>query len=267
MPPCPDPCQRHPVSGSQPGPSECPPPAGLMGGGGLEPQARGALGEAPLGAAVVSHRAWLIPLRPCELPGPGQHPAALSVHPDSAVVLEEGSPGEANLPVEPPELEDFEATLGTDRRCRGAGEYSRVSPAGRQPPAQGALRVPASRARRAPRPQPEPLEGGERSLGRGETERRGEGQRGGVRASGWGRAGGGQPPRQALWRGTDLLLTGAVLWFVGHLAPLFSIGHRWVLPLWWWPSAGCWALWPWAGGHVGPRHLQGNPGGLSGASC
>ncbi|KAF6271829.1 TSC complex subunit 2 [Rhinolophus ferrumequinum] len=46
---------------------------------------------------------------------------------DSAVVLEEGSPGEANLPVEPPELEDFEATLGTDRRCRGAGEYSRSS--------------------------------------------------------------------------------------------------------------------------------------------
>lgn len=83
-----------------------------------------------------------------------------SVYPDSAVVLEEGSPGEANLPVEPPELEDFEATLGTDRRCRGAGEYSRVGPAGRQLPAQGALQVPASRARQAPRPPPEPLEVG-----------------------------------------------------------------------------------------------------------
>ncbi|XP_015992051.2 tuberin isoform X6 [Rousettus aegyptiacus] len=46
---------------------------------------------------------------------------------DSAVVLEEGSPGETNLPVEPPELEDFEATLGTDRRCQHAEAYSRSS--------------------------------------------------------------------------------------------------------------------------------------------
>lgn len=188
MPPCPDPwcpCQRHPVSGSQPGPSECPPPAGLMGGGGLEPQARGALGAALLGAAVVSHRARLIPLRPRELPGPGQHPAALFVHPDSAVVLEEGSPGEANLPVEPLELEDLEATLGTDRHCRGAGEYSRVSPAGRQPAARGALRVPASRARRAPRPQPEPWEvGGSAPWGGVRLRGGAEGQRGGVKAGG-----------------------------------------------------------------------------------
>nr|KAF6356328.1 TSC complex subunit 2 [Myotis myotis] len=44
---------------------------------------------------------------------------------DSAVVLEEGSPDEANLL--PPELEDFEATLGTDRRCRHAEAYSRSS--------------------------------------------------------------------------------------------------------------------------------------------
>nr|KAF6491377.1 TSC complex subunit 2 [Molossus molossus] len=63
-------------------------------------------------------------------------PAASSARPpppprsntDSAVVLEEGSPGEANLLVEPPELEDFEATLGTDRRCRHAeASYSRSS--------------------------------------------------------------------------------------------------------------------------------------------
>uniref|UniRef100_A0A8C4L6J5 Tuberin n=1 Tax=Equus asinus TaxID=9793 RepID=A0A8C4L6J5_EQUAS len=46
---------------------------------------------------------------------------------DSAVVLEEGSPGEANVPVEPPDLEDFEATLGTDRRCPRTEAYSRSS--------------------------------------------------------------------------------------------------------------------------------------------
>ncbi|XP_046524323.1 tuberin isoform X10 [Equus quagga] len=46
---------------------------------------------------------------------------------DSAVVLEEGSPGEANAPVEPPDLEDFEATLGTDRRCPRTEAYSRSS--------------------------------------------------------------------------------------------------------------------------------------------
>lgn len=60
---------------------------------------------------------------------PGHHPAAPSVLPDSAVVLEEGSPGEANVPVEPPDLEDFEATLGTDRRCPRTEAYSRVSAA------------------------------------------------------------------------------------------------------------------------------------------
>ncbi|XP_066131355.1 tuberin isoform X5 [Saccopteryx bilineata] len=46
---------------------------------------------------------------------------------DSAVVLEEGSPGEANLLAEPPELEDFEATLDPDRRCRHTEAYSRSS--------------------------------------------------------------------------------------------------------------------------------------------
>ncbi|XP_070424873.1 tuberin isoform X3 [Equus przewalskii] len=46
---------------------------------------------------------------------------------DSAVVLEEGSPGEANVPVEPADLEDFEATLGTDRRCPRTEAYSRSS--------------------------------------------------------------------------------------------------------------------------------------------
>ncbi|XP_057604915.1 tuberin isoform X3 [Hippopotamus amphibius kiboko] len=46
---------------------------------------------------------------------------------DSAVVLEEGSPGEASLPVEPPELEDFEATLGTDGRYQHAEAFSRSS--------------------------------------------------------------------------------------------------------------------------------------------
>ncbi|KAM8779558.1 tuberin isoform 2-T2 [Rhynchonycteris naso] len=46
---------------------------------------------------------------------------------DSAVVLEEGSPGEANLLAEPPELEDFEATLDPDRRCRHTEAHSRSS--------------------------------------------------------------------------------------------------------------------------------------------
>ncbi|KAM5332104.1 tuberin isoform 6-T7 [Glossophaga mutica] len=46
---------------------------------------------------------------------------------DSAVVLEEGSPSEATSLAEPPELEDFEAALGTDRHCRHAEAYSRSS--------------------------------------------------------------------------------------------------------------------------------------------
>lgn len=59
MPPHPDPQwpvkETHCVR-AHPGPSECPSPAGLMGGGGLEPQARRALGEAGLGAAVPYYR-------------------------------------------------------------------------------------------------------------------------------------------------------------------------------------------------------------------
>ncbi|XP_030780911.1 tuberin isoform X8 [Rhinopithecus roxellana] len=43
---------------------------------------------------------------------------------DSAVVMEEGSPGEVPVPVEPPGLEDFEAVLGVDRRTDA---YSRSS--------------------------------------------------------------------------------------------------------------------------------------------
>ncbi|KAM7333100.1 hypothetical protein ACRRTK_006420 [Alexandromys fortis] len=50
---------------------------------------------------------------------------------DSAVVLEEGSPGEAHVPVEPPELEDFEA-VGTDRHCQRPDTYSRSSSASSQ---------------------------------------------------------------------------------------------------------------------------------------
>ncbi|XP_005621774.2 tuberin isoform X3 [Canis lupus baileyi] len=46
---------------------------------------------------------------------------------DSAVVLEEGNSSETSLPVEHTELEDFEATLGTDRRCGRAEAYSRSS--------------------------------------------------------------------------------------------------------------------------------------------
>ncbi|KAM9725266.1 tuberin isoform 9-T9 [Dama dama] len=46
---------------------------------------------------------------------------------DSAVVLEEGGPGEAVLSAEPPELEDFEATLGSDERCRRSDAFSRSS--------------------------------------------------------------------------------------------------------------------------------------------
>ncbi|XP_077931093.1 tuberin isoform X7 [Halichoerus grypus] len=46
---------------------------------------------------------------------------------DSAVVPEEGSPSETHLSAEPMELEDFEATLGTDRRGDRAEAYSRSS--------------------------------------------------------------------------------------------------------------------------------------------
>ncbi|XP_021563536.1 LOW QUALITY PROTEIN: tuberin [Carlito syrichta] len=46
---------------------------------------------------------------------------------DSAVVMEEGSPGEAYVPGEPPELVDFEVALSTDSRCRSTAAYSRSS--------------------------------------------------------------------------------------------------------------------------------------------
>ncbi|XP_060028593.1 tuberin isoform X3 [Erinaceus europaeus] len=45
---------------------------------------------------------------------------------DSAVVLEEGSLGDASLPGEPPDLEDLEAPVGTDGSCRTKA-YSRSS--------------------------------------------------------------------------------------------------------------------------------------------
>ncbi|XP_046298575.1 tuberin isoform X22 [Marmota monax] len=51
---------------------------------------------------------------------------------DSAVVLEEGSPGETHVPGEPPELEDLEVMLSTDRRCRRSEAYSRSSSASSQ---------------------------------------------------------------------------------------------------------------------------------------
>ena len=96
--------------------------------GSLEPQARKALGEALLGGrcALLPGRGWY--LRPRELLGAGPAPSSLiCVLPDSAVVLEEGSPSETDLPGEPTELEDFEATLGPERRCRRPEAYSRVS--------------------------------------------------------------------------------------------------------------------------------------------
>lgn len=65
------------------------------------------------------------------MPGPDPAPSSpFCVLSDSAVVLEEGSPGEAHVPGEPPESEDFEAMLGADRRCRRPEAYSRVSVAG-----------------------------------------------------------------------------------------------------------------------------------------
>ncbi|XP_037669896.1 tuberin isoform X4 [Choloepus didactylus] len=45
---------------------------------------------------------------------------------DSPAVLEEGSPGKVNLSLEPPELEDFEASLGADGRCPHPEAYCRV---------------------------------------------------------------------------------------------------------------------------------------------
>lgn len=65
---------------------------------------------------------------------PTQHTASspVCVLPDSAVVLEEGSSGETQVPVEPPELEDFEAALGPDRHCQRPDTYSRSSSASSQ---------------------------------------------------------------------------------------------------------------------------------------
>ncbi|XP_048645327.1 tuberin isoform X22 [Marmota marmota marmota] len=51
---------------------------------------------------------------------------------DSAVVLEEGSPGETHVPGEPPELEDLEVMLSADRCCRRSEAYSRSSSASSQ---------------------------------------------------------------------------------------------------------------------------------------
>ncbi|XP_012866964.1 PREDICTED: tuberin isoform X2 [Dipodomys ordii] len=51
---------------------------------------------------------------------------------DSAVVLEEGGPGQAHAPGEPPELEDFEAALGVHRLSRRPAPYSRSSSASSQ---------------------------------------------------------------------------------------------------------------------------------------
>lgn len=65
------------------------------------------------------------------LPGAGPAPSSPGCVPaDSAVVPEEGSLGEADLSVEPPELEDFEAALGADRRCQCTEAYSRVRAGG-----------------------------------------------------------------------------------------------------------------------------------------
>lgn len=88
--------------------------AGSMGGWLKSPQQE-SLGPGPAGEPL------------CPLVKPGtlrpheswtgctqQHVCVLPIHP---VVLEEGGPGEASLSAEPPELEDFEATLGSDGRC------------------------------------------------------------------------------------------------------------------------------------------------------
>ncbi|XP_045848746.1 tuberin isoform X7 [Meles meles] len=67
---------------------------------------------------------------------------------DSAVVPEEGSLSEPRLPTEPTELEDFEATLGTDRQGGRAETYSRSSSSSSQEerlpaeePAAGAIPI------------------------------------------------------------------------------------------------------------------------------
>ncbi|XP_057343808.1 tuberin isoform X10 [Manis pentadactyla] len=59
--------------------------------------------------------------------GSARPPAPPRANTDSAVVPEEGSLGEADLSVEPPELEDFEAALGADGRCQCTEAYSRSS--------------------------------------------------------------------------------------------------------------------------------------------
>lgn len=134
MAPRPDP--QEPVLGvalcqsSHSCPSECPSPAGLVGGGASEPQARKALGVSA-GAAMPYREGKAGAFEATGAPWAGPAPSSpVCVLPDSAVVLEEGSPSEAASLAEPRELEDFEATLGTDRHCRHAEAYSRVSAAG-----------------------------------------------------------------------------------------------------------------------------------------
>ncbi|XP_058142618.1 tuberin isoform X3 [Dasypus novemcinctus] len=79
---------------------------------------------------------------------------------DSPAVLEEGSPEKANLSLEPPELEDLEATLGADRRCQHPEAYSRSSSTSSQEekafctdePAAGAIPIERANGAGAGRP-------------------------------------------------------------------------------------------------------------------
>ncbi|XP_076998273.1 tuberin isoform X5 [Tamandua tetradactyla] len=65
---------------------------------------------------------------------------------DSPAVPEEGSPGKANLSLEPPELEDFEASLGAAQRCSRSASASgpeEKAPCAEEPAAGG---IPIERA-------------------------------------------------------------------------------------------------------------------------
>lgn len=80
------------------------------------------------GAAAVPSGGTLVPLEAPGAPGAGPAPSSPTyVLPDSAVVLEEGGPGEPGWPGGVPELEDLEAPLDTGQRCCRAEAFSRVS--------------------------------------------------------------------------------------------------------------------------------------------
>ncbi|GAB1300673.1 Tuberin [Apodemus speciosus] len=101
------------------------------------PGAMPVLSDRPCAVSVADEATRVVTLQwllspPCTSPAAKDSCTGAFPGQNSAVVLEEGSPGEAHVPVEPPELEDFEAALGTDRHCQRPDTFSRSSSASSQ---------------------------------------------------------------------------------------------------------------------------------------